>query len=71
MDGIIDATEWSQASRFEGMVDTNRRQPAPENAEFWLTYDQEFIYFAARLEDKEPSKIRAVERQNNVSLSGM
>lgn len=65
LDGVVEALEWAQASKFEGMIDNSRREPAPEKAEFWITYDNEFVYFAARLEDKEPSKITATERQNN------
>lgn len=48
--------------------DSDRREPAPENGDFWLAYDEKYIYFAARLEDKEPEKISATERQKNASF---
>jgi hypothetical protein len=38
--------------------------------QFWLAYDENYIYFAARLGDRDPKSIHAQQYQTNVDLSG-
>jgi hypothetical protein len=69
IDGIVDEKlEWKDATSFEGLVERLTRQPAPENARFWLGYDDKFLYFAAKLHDSAPKTIKAVETRVNTSL---
>ncbi len=70
IDGIIDeAGEWSGVPAFEGLVDMSLGKPAAESGKFWIAYDADFIYFAARLADSQPSQIRAHEFRTNVDFS--
>jgi hypothetical protein len=68
IDGTVNTDEWKEAAAFSGLVDSERREPEPEKSEFWLAFDDNYIYFAARLEDKEPDKVTATERQTNASF---
>ncbi len=70
IDGTVEPSEWQEATTFEGMVDKVSGQPAEESGKFWIAYDEKFIYFAAKLQDREPSKIEATEYRTNVSLGG-
>ncbi len=71
IDGVIDEkTEWKDVPDFDGLVDQLTGAPSPEAAHFWLAYDREFIYFAARMEDSKPDQIRAVEYRSNVAFTG-
>jgi hypothetical protein len=68
IDGTINDAEWETASNFEGMVDEETGSPAPEGGAFWIAYDKDYVYFAARLEDKQPGKIKALQYRTNVDL---
>lgn len=70
VDGVIGDSEWNSASRFAGLTSRMTGAQEPEGGEFFLSYDASFIYFAARLQDSQPSGIRAVEYRTNVNLSG-
>ena len=71
IDGIIDETnEWKDIKSFDGLVDVIAGNPAPEPGRFWLAYDSDFIYFAARLTDSQPSQIKAHEFRTNVDFAG-
>ena len=70
IDGKVEADEWAGASAFSGSLDGETGSPAPETGEYWLGYDKDFIYFAARLADSQPSDIIATEYRTNVSLEG-
>lgn len=70
IDGLVNDDEWSGIPSVQGLVDEATDAPAPEGATFWIAYDQNFVYFAARLQDPNPSEIRATEYRTNVSLSG-
>ncbi len=71
IDGIVDDKgEWKDVQSFDGLVDQTTGAPSPETALFWLAYDSDFIYFAARMEDSKPDQIRAVEYRSNVAISG-
>lgn len=67
IDGVINDDEWKGAATGFGGVDSFGR-PAPENMQFWLAYDDQYLYFAARGADDSPSKIQAAEVRSNVSV---
>lgn len=68
IDGVVNASEWSDATPFKDMFDWESGQRDSLGAEFWLMYDNEAIYFAAKLIDPDPSSIRATEYKTNVGL---
>ncbi|MBX3120438.1 MAG: hypothetical protein KF784_15370 [Fimbriimonadaceae bacterium] len=70
IDGIIEDSEWANLSTFQGLLDEETGQPTDETAQFWIGYDDKFIYFAAKLVDKQPHTIQATEYRTNVSLGG-
>ncbi|HLK59374.1 MAG TPA: DUF5916 domain-containing protein [Chthonomonadaceae bacterium] len=70
IDGIIDSTEWANVPTGKGGFDSQDGHPAPEPMQFWLAYDESYIYFAARLGDHDPKSIHAQQYQTNVDLSG-
>jgi hypothetical protein len=70
IDGTIDPAEWKDCTRMEGLYDANDHSICPENAHFWLGYDDKYIYFAAKLFDSQPSAIKMTEYRTNVSLQG-
>jgi len=71
IDGVIDTkVEWARAASGSGFMDQFTGQSAPVGTEFWLAYDEKFIYFAARLQDPDPKSIKANAHQTNVSLKG-
>jgi hypothetical protein len=47
LDGNLDDPGWQAASRFDMAKDRYDKSKGPENT-FWLCYDQESLYFAAR-----------------------
>ncbi len=67
IDGVIGSTEWPIAAKGSGFFDTDTSLPYEKSAEFWVVYDQEAIYFAARLED-DPKTLINEEFRDNVSL---
>ena len=67
LDGVVDPAEWPDVARREGFFSQDTNQPAPARAEFWLTYDREYIYFAARVQ-ADPGTIVKEEYRQNVSL---
>lgn len=70
IDGSIDEAEWAGVPTFSGLVDQATGQATAEDGTFWLAYDKDFIYFAARLSDSQPSTIKATEYRTNVSVAG-
>jgi hypothetical protein len=70
IDGIINDDEWKDANTFEGLHDENTGASYADGGKFWLGYDKNYIYFAARLTESEPNSIRATEYRTNVGLRG-
>lgn len=70
IDGIIENTEWPDQAKSSGLVDEATNTPSPDGGEFWLMYDQSYIYFSARLQDSNPDAIVADEYRPNVGLGG-
>lgn len=69
LDGVLSPGEWPEAALREGFVDSETGAPSPTPGRFWLAYDHEFIYYAARLE-LDPRRIMANEFKQNAALGG-
>ena len=70
IDGTIHEDEWKDASPFEGLHDALTGADYADGGKFWLGYDKDFVYFAARLIESEPGTIHATEYRTNVGMSG-
>lgn len=71
IDGTIDIeNEWKSVPMGESFVDEEQNSPSPYPTRFWLTYDDKFIYFAAKMDDPQANTIKATEYRTNVSLEG-
>lgn len=70
IDGQIEEAEWGDVPVVHGLFDAETGTLAAETGKFWLAYDSKYIYFAARLEDKNPKGIRATEYRTNVGMGG-
>lgn len=70
IDGTIDPEEWGGVPTAEGSYDSLTGDKAPESMQFWMGYDEKYIYFAARMHDSTPGSVHATQYQTNVSLSG-
>jgi len=70
IDGTVNTDEWKDVTSVEGLHDGNTGAPYADSGTFWLAYDKDYIYFAARLIESEPGKIRATEYRTNVGLFG-
>lgn len=70
IDGRVEDGEWKESAKLDIGFDEQTGGPAPFRQEFWLGYDEKYIYFAARLADPEPGKISANEYRANVSVQG-
>lgn len=70
LDGKVDVEEYRGAIRLDGLVDSSTGVVSPEGGEFYLAFDDKFVYFAAKLIDQQPSRIQATEFRTNVSLNG-
>lgn len=58
VDGILSEQVWQRAGFTElYQQDPDEGEPGSEKTEFWVAYDNDAIYFAAKLFDKEPEKI--------------
>lgn len=69
IDGNIGTDEYPANSRREGFTDADTNISSDELAEFWLTYDSNFIYFAGRVKT-DPRRVVREEYRPNVSLRG-
>ena len=70
IDGAVGADEWKDGAAFEGLHDALTGAIYPERAQFWLAYDKDFIYFAAKFQEPDPKQVHATEYRTNVSLKG-
>jgi len=59
IDGVLSPGEWSQATRVNDFHQTEPVQygEPTERTEFFISYDDNFLYIAANLYDSEPNKI--------------
>jgi hypothetical protein len=71
IDGRVEDAEWEGAPILRGTgFDEETGAAGPEMSEFRIAYDERFIYYAARLTDSQPHRIKATEFRTNVSLGG-
>lgn len=71
IDGTIDAAEWAGlATSDRALVDIGTGSASGDRGQYWLAYDDEFIYFAARINLKDPKRIVADEFRDSVPLEG-
>jgi hypothetical protein len=72
IDGVINTeTEWAGAAKGSGEFhDSPGLQISDVQTQFWIGYDDKYIYFAARMHDPNPKGIKANAYQTNVSLTG-
>jgi hypothetical protein len=70
IDGTVNLDEWANATLFEGGVDETSGVPRTEPIKYYLTYDKDFVYFAAQVTLKDPKSVRASQVRQNVSLRG-
>ncbi len=70
IDGVIGAEEWAGVPSATAAFDSADGSPATDPMTIWLAYDSQYIYFAARLADRNPSLIQANQYQTNTSLYG-
>jgi len=70
IDGVVTEAEWGAVPTYSGGYDEATGAPDPYGSQYWLAYDKNFIYVAARLTDPDPKLIHATEFRQNVSLQG-
>ena len=70
IDGTINDDEWKSVPFLEGLHDSTTGSAYADGGRFWIGYDKQYVYFAARLQESEPDKIHATEYRTNVPLTG-
>ncbi len=70
IDGVVDPQEWQGVPSGAQWFDTQGGALAPQDGQFWLAYDQDFIYFACRFDDPNPGGIVANEYRTNSQVGG-
>jgi len=70
IDGVINPEEWANVPTASGAYDSMTGEKGSEPMQVWLAYDDDCIYFAAKLSDRLPKTIHATQYQTNVSLTG-
>src|SRR6476619_3066106 len=70
IDGTINADEWKGCQMMEGLYDASDQSPCPEKLNFWIGYDDKYIYFAAHCFDSQPNAIKMTEYRTNASVQG-
>lgn len=70
IDGRLDDEVWLKAAHVDGLTQQlpNDGQPASERTQFWLGYDSQHFYFAARAHYKDPSTMRVNRAQRDRHL---
>ena len=61
VDGDLSDPAWQTATKFDEWVETNVSDngPPPAKQTGWITYDDHFFYVAMKMDDPNPSQIRA------------
>lgn len=70
IDGQVTDEEWSAVPKATGGYDEQTGTAEPNPSTYWLAYDAQFIYIAAKIAESDPKSIKATETRTNVSLSG-
>lgn len=71
IDGVVNEAEWADA---HAITDFHQFEPtdhgaASEKSQFWIKYNEDFLFVAARLTDSEPDKIVARQLVQGQSLA--
>ncbi len=69
IDGRIEPGEWPAEARRAGFWTQESNELSDQRAEYWLTADSQFLYFAARAYG-DPNHLTADEYRQNVNLNG-
>ena len=69
IDGVLTDGEWPEGGHGQDFFDKDVFTPSKDKGEFWIAYDDKFVYFAGRAAT-EPRKIVADEYRKNVDLNG-
>lgn len=71
IDGKVSAEEWvSAATNKVKLVYIDTGTVSGEVGQYWIGYDESYIYVASRVTANDPSRIRAEEFRDNASLWG-
>lgn len=70
IDGIVNDDEWAGVPSIKGDFDMETGAAGPYGTQYWIAFDKNFIYVAAKLPDPDPKLIHANEYRSNVSLNG-
>ncbi len=69
IDGTVNADEWSGAATGRRqLVVINNNQPSGDRAQYWIAYDDKYLYVAARIYLGNKGKVQANEFRDNVDL---
>src|SRR5690349_3135235 len=70
IDGALDDDAWQEAPVPSGewlSYDPLYGRPIPQKTTVWLSYDADYLYFAFKCDDPEPSQIKtSVTRRDNI-----
>lgn len=63
VNGRLDDPCWAQASRADQFFDADTGKAAPESTKVFICYDREALYVAFVCSDREPHRIKAVQKK--------
>ena len=71
IDGRVDDAEWSGAATARrALVVIGPNSPSGDRAQYWIGYDEKYVYLAVRTEIVNGGKVQADEFRDNVDLGG-
>ncbi|HXH59814.1 MAG TPA: DUF5916 domain-containing protein [Fimbriimonadaceae bacterium] len=71
IDGTINPDEWAgAATSSRSLVVISSDQPSGDKGQYWVGYDDKYVYIAARIILADPAHVRADEYRDNVNLDG-
>jgi hypothetical protein len=69
IDGVLTDAVWQTSPSGTDFIEDSSRTVYASQTQFWVRYDQKFVYFAVRAFE-EPGKISATETRDDVGLDG-
>ena len=71
IDGTINPDEWAgAATSSRSLVVISTDQPSGDKGQYWIGYDDKYVYVAARIILADPTQVRADEYRDDVNLEG-
>ena len=71
IDGTVNPQEWAEAATLaRSLVLVETGQPTGDKGQFWIGYDDKYVYFAQRITFAGKGKVKADEFRDNVKLGG-